>query len=194
MKKKILFSILFSLLGLSLLLFVFVRTGYIYIGISPYYNYKLNETETKLFEDAISKLRERVELGKFDEIEANIADGPVSKTEIIEKLKKSRRKFGKPIFSEFFRSSPPDSASKYYPNVNGTDYITFYFTNTDDDDFFSEHFEWIVTENNEVKLLNYDGNHIRDWELQTRELERRLKEYKHEINIPYGERFIEIKY
>lgn len=190
MKKKI----LFSLLGLALLLIVLVKTGAIYVGISPYYNYKFNETETKLFDVAISKLRERVEENKFDEIENNIASGTVSKAEIIEKIKKSRRKFGKPTFSEFFRSSPPDYASKYYPNLSGMNYDTYYFTNTDDGDFISERFDWIVTENNEVKLLNYSGNQIHEWELQAREQDRRKKEFKHEFNIPFGERFIEIRY
>lgn len=190
MKNKI----LYSSLALFVLIVVLLKIDLLSIAISPIHHYKLNETETKLFGDALLKLRERVETGQFDDIKNDIAEGRISKNEIIAGIKKSRRKFGKPIFSEFFRSSTPEPASKYYENLSGTYYDISYFTNTDDGDFFSEDFQWIVKENNEVQLLNYSGTHMLEWQIQTRNREWERKKFQHEIKIPFGERFIEIRY
>jgi hypothetical protein len=173
---------------------VLLKSGLLYVRISAYHYYKLNESETKLIDDAILKLRERVESGKFDEIQSELADGRVNKSEIIEAIKKSRRKFGKPVFSEFFSSSPPEPASKYYDNLSGTFYITAYFTNTDDGDFFYENFGWIIKENNEVQLLNYSGSHMQEWQIQAYNSKAEIRKFQNEINIPIGARFIEIKY
>jgi hypothetical protein len=190
MKRKI----LYSSVALIFIVVVLLKSGLFYVGISPYHYYKLNENETKLIDDATLKFRERVESGKFDEIQNELADGRISKSEIIGAIKKSRRKFGKPLFSEFFRSSPPTPVAKYYDNLDGTLYSLSYFTNTDDGDFFSEEFDWILKENNEVQLLNYSGSHMLEWQLQARDRDREIKKFQNEINIPFGARFIEIKY
>jgi hypothetical protein len=190
MKKKI----LYSFAALILVIAVLLKSGLLYIGVSPYNYYKLDGNEAKSIDEAILKLRERVEAGKFDEIQNELADGRRSKSEIIEAIKKSRRKFGKPLHSEFFRSSPPAPVSQYYDNLSGTFYMTSYFTNTDDGDFFSENFDWIVKENNEVQLLNYSGSHPPEWQMHELEKDRRNGKFQHEINIPIGARFIEIKY
>lgn len=190
MKRKILYSVV----TLFVLFFLLLKSGLFYIGVSPYAHYRLNENESKLFDDAISRFREKVEGERFDEIKNELADGLRSKDEIVAEIKKSRRKFGKPVFTEFFRAMPPEPASKYYKNLNGTFYTVRCFTNSDDGDFFPEQFDWIVKDNSEVQLLNYSASHIRDWELQARETERRLREFSNEIRIPFGSRFIEIRY
>lgn len=190
MKKRI----LYSSLGLFVLIVVLLKIELLSVVISPIHHYKLNEIETKLFDDAILKLRERVETEQFDDIKNDIAEGRVSKNEIIAGIKKSRRKFGKPVYSEFFRSSLPAPVATYYENLSGTYYDISYFTNTDDGDSFSENFQWIVKENNEVQLLNYSGTHMLEWQIQTRNREWELKKFQHEIKIPFGERFIEIRY
>ena len=190
MKNKI----LYSSLAFFVLIVVLLKIELLSVVISPIHHYKLNEVETKLFDDAILKLRERVEAEQFDDIKNDIAEGRVSKNEIIAGIRKSRRKFGKPIFSEFFRSSAPEPVSKYYENLSGTFYSISYFTNTDDGDSFSENFKWIVKENNEVQLLDYSGTHTLEWQIQTRNSEWERKKFQHEMKIPFGERFIEIRY
>ena len=190
MKKKI----LYSAIALVLLFLLLLKSGLFYVGISPYAHYKLNENESKLLDDSLSMFREKVESEKFDEIKNELAEGLRNKDEVIAAIRKSRRKFGKPVFTEFFRAMSPAPASKYYKNLNGTLYSVSYFTNSDDGDFFPEHFDWLVKDNNEVQLLDYSASHIRDWELQARETDRTLKTFSNEIRIPFGARFIEIKY
>lgn len=190
MKRKV----LYSLIGFMLLTTFLLRSGLVSFGISPYFHHRLNAVETQLFDDAILKLRERVENGKFDEIQNDIAEGRISRKQIVGKIKQTREQFGKPLSSEFFRSSVPEVASKYYENLNGTFYTTFYFTKTEHGEFF-EDISWIVDEKNEAKILNYSGNEIIEWQKNNRERERFIKEnYSNEIRIPFGARFIEIRY
>ncbi len=186
--------ILYSLVGLILLAAFLLRSGIVAVGISPYNHHRFNETETQFFDNALLKLRERVENGKFDEIENEIADGRISKSEIIGKIKKNREQFGKPLSSEFFHSSPPEPAAKYYKNLEGTFYDVYYFTKTERGEFF-EVINWFVSENNEVKILNYGGSEIIEWQIKNRERENYYKaNYSNEIRIPFSARFIEIRY
>lgn len=187
-------TILYSFVGLIFLFTVLLGSGLMSVGISPYYHYRLNETETQIFNEEILKLRERVENGKFDQIRDDIAEGRVSKNGIVGKIIKTREQFGKPLSSEFFRSSVPQPASKYYENIDGTYYMIYYFTKTERDEFF-EVISWVVNENNEAKILNYDGSQIIEWQKENRERERYIKDnYSNEIRIPFGSRFIQIRY
>ena len=187
-------AILYSFVGLVLLIVFLLRSGIVAVGISPYNHYRFNETETQLFDTALLRLRERVENGKFDEIQNELADGRRNKSEIVGEIKKVREQFGKPLSTEFFRSSPPESVSKYYENLDGTFYKVYYFTKTERSEFF-EDISWVVSKNNEVKILNYGGSEIIEWQIKNREKENYYKaNYSNEIRIPFGSRFIEIRY
>jgi hypothetical protein len=176
------------------ILWILIASGMTSVGISPYYHHKLNETEAQLFDNALLEFREKVENGKFEEIQNELADGRASKSEIIGEIKKSREQFGKPLSSEFFRSSSPEPVSKYYENLNGTFYTIFYFTKTERGEFF-EDISWVVSENDEAKILNYSGSKIIEWQIKNRDRERYINaNYSNKIRIPFGERFIEIRY
>lgn len=187
-------AILYSVFGLLLLSAFSLVSGLVSAGISPYYRYKLNETEKQILDSALLKLRERVENGKFEEIQNELADGRVSKNEITGKIKKTREHFGKALSSEFFRSSPPEAVSKYYENLDGTFYTIYYFTKTERGDYF-EDISWVVSENDEAKILNYSGSEIIEWQIKNRNREKFIDaNYSNKIKIPFGERFIEIRY
>lgn len=186
--------ILYLAVGLLLLSAFLLISGLVSAGISPYYHYKLNEAEKRILDSALLKLRERVENGKFEEIQNELADGRVSKNEIVEEIKEIREQFGKPISSEFFRSSLPEPVSKYYKNLDGTFYTIFYFTKTERGEYF-EDINWVVGENNEAKILNYSGSEIIEWQIKNRDREGFINaNYSNRIKIPFGERFIEIRY
>jgi hypothetical protein len=187
-------AILYSAVGLLLFSAFLTMSGLVSAGISPYYHYKLNETEKQILDSALLKLRERVENEKFEEIQNDLTDGRVSKNEVIGKIKKTREQFGKPSSSEFFRSSPPEPISKYYENLNGTFYTIFYFTETERGEYF-ENISWVISENDEAKILNYRGSEILEWQIKNREKEKFINaNYSNKIKIPFGGRFIEIRY
>jgi hypothetical protein len=187
-------AILYSLAGLALLIVFLLKSGIVYVAISPYFHYKLNETETRILDNALLKFREKVENGKPEEIETALANGRVSKNELIKEIKKTREEFGRPVSSEFFRSSPPERTAKYYENLDGTVYMIHYFTKTEEGEFF-ENITWNISADDEAQILNYDGTKIIEWQTKSRETERYISaNYKNEIKIPLGERFIEIRY
>lgn len=187
-------NLLYAFAGLALVFVFLLNSGLVSIGVSPYYHYKLSETESPVFENALLKFREKVENGNFEEIQAELADGRRSKSEILAEIKKTRERFGKPVASEFFRSSEPASVSKYYENPDGSFYNIFYFTKTEKGEFF-EDISWVVRPNDEVRMLNYYGNEIIEWQTKSRETERYIAEnYANKIRIPFGARFIEIRY
>ena len=60
MRRKIsryFFASLLSLFGLYILVNILIYTGNLYVGISAYSHYRLNEAETKMVEDWISRFR-----------------------------------------------------------------------------------------------------------------------------------------
>ena len=200
MKRTILYSfaaLFLVVVGLFLVVVVLLKSGLFYLGISPYFHYRLNENELKLIDDAILKFRERVENGRFDEIQKELAENQRDESyqkETIAIIKNNREKYGKPLSKEFFRATPPESASKYYKNTEGAFYETWYFTNAENGEFH-ETFDWTIKDKNEVKLLGYEVSKLQDWEIKTREKEKYLNaNYPNEIRIPFGARFIEIRY
>ncbi len=189
--KKVL---LYSFCGFMSIAAVLLMSGLVNVGVSPYFHYKLNAAETAVFDAALLKFRERVENGSFEDVENELADGPRSKSEIIAEMKRVREQFGKPVATEFFRSGPPDAAAKFYRNLDGNVYIVHYFTKTEKDEFF-EAVTWNINERNEAKIINYDGSKMVDWQIKTRERERIIAaHYSNEFKIPFGSRFIEIRY
>lgn len=187
-------NLLYAFAGLVLVFVFLLGSGLINVGVSPYFHHRLNEAEARIFDNALLQFREKVENGKFEEIQAELADGRRNKDEIIAEIKKAREQFGKPVSTEFFRSSPPESAAKYYENLDGTFYDIFYFTKTEKGEF-SEGIQWVVRPDNEVQMLNYSGSRIVEWETKTRAREKYIAEnYAHEIRISFGARFIEIRY
>jgi hypothetical protein len=131
--------------------------------------------------------------GEFDRIQNELGQGRVSGDQIVNDMKSVRHTFGSPVSSEFFRSSPPEPASKYYPGLKGTLYMVSYFTRTERGEF-SEHITWEITEG-KARILNYSGSDIVEWEAKSRARERWMKEkFQNEIRIPFGARFIEINY
>lgn len=190
-------AILYSFVALILVIVVLISTGVFHVGVSPYAHYRLNETETKLIDDAILKFRERVENGKFDEIKKELAENGRDESyqkERIAIIKSNREKYGKPLSKEFFRAMPPEEAAKYYKNTEGIFYNTWYFTKAENGEFH-ETFDWTINDKNEVRLLGYSVGELQDWEIKTREKEKyNNANYPNEIRIPIGSRFIEIRY
>lgn len=190
-------AILYSSVAVILIAVVLLESGLFYVGISPYAHYQLNEDETRVVGNAISQFREKVENGKFDEIQKELVENQRNENfqnATIKKIKEAREKFGEPLSMEFFRAMTPETASKYYKNVDGIFYTLFYFTKAEKGEY-AEHFEWIVKENGEAKLLSYSGQEMKDWEVKSREREKYINEkYPRETKIPFGSRFIEIRY
>ena len=175
---------------------ILIATKLIAVGISPYAHYKLNENETRVIESSIADFRQKVESAKFDEIKAELAKngrGERFQNDTIKKISETRGKFGKPESLEFFRCLPPSPVKKYYQNLDGNLYMLSYFTKTEKGEF-SEHFDWLVNED-KATLMNYHADGIKDWETKNRESEVYIgANYANEIKIPFGTRFIEIRY
>lgn len=176
---------------------ILVSLGVISLGISPYAHYRLNDGETRLITKAITQFREKVRNGKVNEIKNELAvngrDESVQ-SQIVNEIKKTTDKFGEPISSDFFRARVPEDASKFYKGIDGMAYGTSYLTRTRTEEF-SEHFDWLVKESGEVTLLQYWAGDLQTWEIKNRERDQWLdRDYPHEIRIPFGARFIEIRY
>lgn len=186
MKKRTFCKILaFSILGFVILL----KLGFFYIGIAPIFSYKINVAETKVLNDAMSKFRHQVENENFDEIVQVVAKSrniEPQKVFFINEIKETRKKFGKPISSEFFRAMYPEPVSKFYPNLDGEFYTIFYFTKTENGEFF-EHFNWSISENEEPYLINYSSSKMQTWMINNRLRDKFLNEtFQNRILIHTG--------
>ena len=187
-----------SIFGLFVLVNILIYTGNLYVGISAYSHYRLNEVETKLVEDWISRFHKNVENGNFEEIRKELvknSQGIKTQDAQLENAKFAFDKFGTISSIKFFRCMPPEPASVFYgDNIEGSVYGLFYHSNAERGRL-SEHFELVINEKNEVSLLRYSGDEMKEWEVRAYNndhwLERKLPT---EIRIPFGKRFIEIRY
>lgn len=179
--------------------FVFLtKAEYLYVGISPYAHYKLNDKEAEIINEWINKFHENVEKGNLEFVKEEslnkIADVDW-KALNASKAKFAFDKYGKINRIDFFNSLPPDVASELYGNhITGNAYRLTYHTSAERG-MLSENFELVITKNNDVKLLSYHGDEMQEWEKIERNnkfwLEHNLK---NEIRIPFGNRFIVIRY
>jgi len=200
MKKyllRILLGLTFFVFSLFFILWGAITLGILSVGISPYAHYKLNQKESQLIEASIARFREKIENAQFDQIKNELIQNGRDEwlqNYTMQKVENIREEFGKPQSIEFFRALPPKPVNKYFENLSGTLYMVSYFTKAEKGEF-SEHFDWIINENDEVTLLTYSGNKMQDWEIKNRERESFINaNYPNEIRIPFGERFIEIRY
>jgi hypothetical protein len=174
MSKKT-FFIAFLVLLLSI--FAVVNHGF-YIGFAKLANYKPNNAEKKVLNDSLNAFRK------------NPNFGDVYTREFFDE-----EKFGKPFFSENRGISMYEN-EKILKDLVGTIYSTSYFTKTEKTEV-TEFFEWIVTENNEVRLVNYRVREISAKELFQRERRKYLTEkYPNEFILNLGHFIgpIEIRY
>ena len=200
MRKKVLQILLicsFLISALSLTAILLIKTGNLHVGISAYSHYRLSEDETKLIEDWMSQFRRNVQNGNFDAVREELVRNHQSvetQNSVLKNTKFAFDKYGKISFSKFFRSTLPESAERFYgKNLEGNVYGLFYHSNAERGTL-SENFELIINDN-EVNLLRYTGDEIKDWEIRSNNNEHWLeRNLPNEIRIPYGVRFIEIKY
>ncbi len=189
-------AILYSLVSLILVTILLFRLSFFYINISPDNSYRLNENESRLIENAISQFKERIENGKFDEIQNEFAktEGDTFRQNwIINDLKNDRAVFGKSLSWEVFRVAQPQLDKE----LNGRLYFVDYLTKTEKAEVY-EPFIWLIKENNEIKLIfggDMDITPALEWRLKERDKQKRIVEhYPNEIIIPYADRYIEIRY
>jgi hypothetical protein len=192
MKKAILYSIVFLILGITLLF----RLGFLSVNLSPHNTYKLDKSESGLIENATSQFKERVESGRFDEIQKEFAktEGDESRQNwIINDLKNDRAEFGKSLSWELFRVAQPRQDKE----LNGKLYFIDYLTKTEKQEVY-EHFIWLIKENNEIKLIfggDMDTTPALNWRLEERDQQKILIEkHPNEIIIPFADRYVEIRY
>lgn len=198
--KKFIFYTAGTLISLGFVGFltisILAATKIITVGVSPYSHYKLNESETRVIESAIADFRQKTETGKFDEIKAQLAANGRDErfqNDAVKEINEAQENFGKPKSIEFFRCMVPWQPNQFWKNVNGTAYTLAYFTKAEKQEY-SERFEWIINEN-KATLLSYSADKIVDWEKENRARETFNRAvYQNEIKIPFGERFIEIRY
>ena len=192
MKKAILYSVVSLILGIILLF----RLGFFYVNLSPHNTYKLNENGSELIESATALFKDRVESGKFAEIQKEFAktDGDEFRQNwIINDLKNDRAEFGKSLSWEIFRVAQPQPDGE----LGGKHYHVEILTNTESGEVW-EHFIWLINENNEIKLIfggDMDTMPALNWRIEERNKQKLIIEkYPNEIIIPYANRYIEIRY
>ncbi len=194
---RILIAFLCLIAAFGLFVNVLIGTGNLYVGISAYAHYRLNETETKLVEEWISRFHKNVENGDFDAIRQELIknkQGVITQDAVLKNAKFAFDKYGKIDFVKFFRCTVPEPASKHYKNdLGGNVYGLTYHSNAERGRL-SEHFELIIN-NNEVSLLRYRGDEMQEYEIRANNHESWLEHnLPSEIRIPFGKRFIEIRY
>ncbi len=192
MKRAFLYSIV-SLVLITILLF---RLGFFYVNISPHNSYRLNETEKTLIDNATSQLKERIENGKFDEIQNEFIydeQDIFRQNYIINDFKKDRAEFGKSLSWEFFDATLPQPDKE----LNGKRYNVEYITKTKKGEVW-EHFIWLIKADNEIKLIfggDMDTTRALQVRLEERDRQKSIVEkYPNEIIIQYADRFIEFRY
>ena len=196
MKKALLF--LFpALIGTISVLFILFAYGAFDIAVSAYSHYRLNEEESKLIDNAIARFRENVENENYEEITRQLRKGGRDKDvedRIIENIKDFRDKYGKASSKEFFRATVPEDSSRFYKSTTGTVYGVFYFTKAENGEF-DEYFDLNISDDKKVTLLEYRASEIQDWATKARKREKYIDNtYPNEVRIPFGARFIEIRY
>ncbi len=189
-------AVLYSLVSLILLTILLFRFGFFYINISPHNSYRLNENESRLIEKATSQFKERIENGKFDEIQNEFVKDErdvFRQNYVINDLKKDRAEFGKSLYWEFLCAALPQPDKE----LNGKRYNVEYITKTEKGEVW-EHFIWLIKANNEIKLIfGGDMDTTRALQVRLEERDKRkliVEKYSNEIIIPYADRFIEIRY
>jgi hypothetical protein len=164
------------------------------IGISPLNSYRLTQQEATMLDAAHSRLHAKMADGEFDKIAEDLIEARVSKEENINRIRETREEFGAPIEFEFFRAADPQPASKYYPNLEGTNYVTHYFAKGLHSEF-SESIDWIVDDAGNVRIRNYSGSRIAEWAKKTRNREKEIHRlFPHEVRLPAFGYYIEIRY
>lgn len=195
--SRILTGFLFLISAISLFVVVLIKTGNLYVGMSAYSHYRLSEAETELVEGWMSRFHKNVENGDFDEIRKELVKNRQSvetQNSVLKNAKFAFDKYGKIEFSKFFRSALPEPAARFYgKDLKGNVYGLFYHSNAERGTL-SESYELVINDN-EVNLLRYSGDEIKDWEIRENNGERWLEQnLPNEARIPYGARFIEIRY
>jgi hypothetical protein len=134
MSKRTLCKILaFSILGLVLIL----KSGMVFVRFPPPAAYKLNNVENKVLSDALSEFRNNQQIDPWGS-----------------KVFLDETEFGKPIFSELLGVTYADSEKEVIKELTGVIYSIAYVTKTDKTEIV-EHFQWIVCDNAEIKLVSY---------------------------------------
>jgi hypothetical protein len=134
MSKRTFCKILaFSILGLVLIL----KSGLVYVRFPPLASYKLNNVENKVLSDALAEFRENLQVDPWGS-----------------KVFLDETEFGKPLSSELLGVSYPDSEKTVVKGLTGIIYSIAYVTKTDKTEIV-EHFQWIVCDNAEIKLVSY---------------------------------------
>lgn len=192
--------ILYSPVSLVLLIALLFRLGVFYVNISEYNSYKLTESESILFENAVSRFWEKVENERFDELENELYEGQSDKyrdiyiKREIQSLRENRNRFGKIKSWEFFRSASPRITSEWAKNLDEKIYQIEYLTKAENEEFCAW-FVFHVKPDGEIRIYNLTTDSPVEWRIEERDKQRLIVEkYPNEIIIPYSDRYIEFRY
>lgn len=171
-----------------------IVVGVIGVTIMPNYYYRFDERERAILNGALALLHERMRNGDYESVRSDLVEGRISKDDNIAAMRNAVSQFGGPIDSEFFRSSPPEPASKYYPELNGTIYTVYYFTKTNAGDYH-EHIDWNIDDSGHAKIRSYSASKIIQWQEENREREEILaRKFSHSVEIPVVLGRLEVHY
>jgi hypothetical protein len=188
-------TIIYLTVSITLLIVLLFRFELLYINVSRHNSYHLTDAEKTLIVNAISKFRERVDAGKFSEIEENLSKGrkDIYWEKIITKdIQNNLVEYGKPLSWEIFEVAQPQ-----VDKVKGeTHYHVSCLTKFEKEEIH-ESFIWSVKDNKEINLffngLGYPQS--TNWRIEERNKQKVIVEkYPREIIIPYADRYIEIRY
>jgi hypothetical protein len=194
--KAVLMGIGITGLGGLLLLWILMAFGLMSVGISPLHSYELREDEAALLDAAHADLHSKMAKEQFDLILDDLVEARVTKERNIEEMRKAVGKFGAPKSFEFFRAAAPEPASKYYPDHEGTNYLTSYFTKADKSEF-DESIDWIVDDSGRARIRMYSATYIAEWQKKDRDREKELDRVlpnEIKVPIPVVGYFINIRY
>lgn len=188
-------TIIYLTVSLTLLIVLLFRFELLYVNVSPHNSYHLTGAEKTLIVNAVSRFRERVDAGKFSEIEEDLSKGrqEVYWENIISKdIQNNLVEHGKPLSWEIFQVAQPQ-----IDKVKGeTHYHVSCLTKFANEELY-ESFIWLV-KNNEIHLVHTEVNNIPQatiWRIEERNRQKVIVEkYPREIIIPYADRYIEIRY
>lgn len=188
-------AILYSIVSLILTIILLFRFEFFYINISPNNTYHLNLTERQLINDSILSFREKVKLGKFDEIKRDLTKGRQDsywEGIILKDIQRNQIEFGNPLSWKIFRVAQP----QFNKEKGETVYIVDYLTKFEKEERH-ESFGWLVRKNNEISLIFASIKSVEStqWRIEERDKQKLIVEkYPNEIIIPYADRYIEFRY
>jgi hypothetical protein len=185
-------AVAFSILVLGLTILTW--SGLVAASVLPIDSYRPTGPESAILDNRLAVIHQKMSNGDFDSLRNDLIEARISARENLDHMRSATEQFGFPIDSEFFRSSYPEPAARYFDGVEGMLYTVSYFTRTPTTEY-SENIDWVVTDDGRARIRSYSASKIADWQKQNRSREKMLAEnLPHAIRIPIAGSQIEIRY